>query len=587
MAQKQANLSQGVGTPAYERYETAQKRFEDMLAERENRLFDPTLLAMAQGFLAPTKTGSFGESLGNVAGAVAPVQAAEDKRTMDMARMRLEMAQQGVQTDIQKKQAEARQSAINQELGEQSPYYRPIASSITAPPVQQPAQQPAGALPSAPVAQPPTASVLPTQAPQPAAQPALQSALPSPPQQAPQQAPAPLAQAMQAPQAPQEPSGTQLFPAQPYALNPEERKLFAQGLAANKDPYDIRKEINEERRKNMPTTTSGTTDLRTGRLYAPPDPTPTEVRLPDGTTHITTKTMAGRLAGAQASGNADEYFKIVDLIQKGMTRPTPAAGGVTPATAEAAAPATAPVGRPLSKEQEEAQAARKKEMAVGDAKSEIKRRETLPDDIKRYDSLARSADSLYEIVNKNPKGFGTFDKAGVLPAIGVLVRDGIRANKVNVDMGGWEDAIRGANPRIKDADINAVRLGAAEQANIELNYANMFLKGTGPITEGERAIVRRAGAGNVSMSPEVLKLRAQAVGKRAGYERDDLNAYREFVTKSPDATYLDYMNTPKYKSLYADYDKDMRKMAGLTSTKQQTGKPDLKAAGANVDKQTD
>jgi hypothetical protein len=47
------------------------------------------------------------------------------------------------------------------------------------------------------------------------------------------------------------------------------------------------------------------------------------------------------------------------------------------------------------------------------------------------------------------------------------------------------------------------------------------------------------------------------------------------------------MDSPKYKSLYADYDKDMRKMAGLTSTKQQKGKPDLKAAGANIDKQTD
>jgi hypothetical protein len=201
--------------------------------------------------------------------------------------------------------------------------------------------------------------------------------------------------------------------------------------------------------------------------------------------------------------------------------------------------------------------------------------------------LARSADSLYEIVNKNPKGFGTFDKAGVLPAIGTLVRDGIRANRVNVDMGGFEDAFRAANPRIKDSDINAVRLGAAEQANIELNYANMFLKGTGPITEGERAIVRRAGAGNVSMSPEVLKLRSQAVSVRASYERDDLNAYREFVTKNPDSTYLNYMDSPKYKSLFSDYDKNMRKIAGITSTKQQTGKPDLKAAGANVDKQTD
>jgi hypothetical protein len=45
------------------------------------------------------------------------------------------------------------------------------------------------------------------------------------------------------------------------------------------------------------------------------------------------------------------------------------------------------------------------------------------------------------------------------------------------------------------------------------------------------------------------------------------------------------MDSPQYKELYIAYDKEMRSLAGLTSTKQQKGKPDLNAAGANVDKQ--
>lgn len=57
------------------------------------QLFDPVLLAAAQGFLAPTKSGSFGEALGNVAALVGPAQEAENKRQMDMAKMRLELAQ--------------------------------------------------------------------------------------------------------------------------------------------------------------------------------------------------------------------------------------------------------------------------------------------------------------------------------------------------------------------------------------------------------------------------------------------------------------------------------------------------------------
>ena len=60
------------------------------------QMFDPTLLAMAQGFLAPTPTGSFGESLGAVSKNVGEVQRQqqkdwedEQKRIQDNAMMRL------------------------------------------------------------------------------------------------------------------------------------------------------------------------------------------------------------------------------------------------------------------------------------------------------------------------------------------------------------------------------------------------------------------------------------------------------------------------------------------------------------------
>jgi hypothetical protein len=579
MAEKSAPISLGYGTSAWSEYEAAQQEARDILAQRNNRLFDPVALAAAQGFFAPTKTGAFGESLGNVAGTVGTALQGEEKRTMDMAKMRMELAQQGLQTTIQGQTAQQ-----DQELFNRNAYKAP-----TAQPTAQPAAPAAGmpppagvSLPSAPAApapQPPSGAL--AQAAPPVAPPAAQ--------------PSPLAQAapQPAPQ-PAQPAGQQLFPAQPETWDAEETERALALKRQGKPMGEIMKEIDESRRKNIVVNERGATNIKTGQVFAPVDPTPTEVRIPGqgGGVFTTSKTMAGRLANAQANNNPEEYWKVADMIRNGLERPAPKPATTEPTPANATPTGTAPAGAPvqsglLSKEQEETLAARKKEMATGEAKSEIKRRETLPDDIKRYDSLARSADSLYEIVNKNPKGFGTFDKAGVLPAIGVLVRDGIRANKVNVDMGGFEDAFRAANPRIKDSDINAVRLGAAEQANIELNYANMFLKGTGPITEGERAIVRRAGAGNVSMSPDVLKLRAQAVSKRASYERDDLNAYREFVTKNPDSTYLNYMDSPKFKSLYSNYDDDMRKMAGITSTKQQKGKPDLKAAGASLDKQTD
>jgi hypothetical protein len=46
------------------RYQDALAKLTESLDNRKNRFFDPTLLAAASGFLAPTQTGGFGESLG-------------------------------------------------------------------------------------------------------------------------------------------------------------------------------------------------------------------------------------------------------------------------------------------------------------------------------------------------------------------------------------------------------------------------------------------------------------------------------------------------------------------------------------------
>jgi hypothetical protein len=68
-------------------------KLREALDSRQNQLFDPVLLAMSQGFLAPTKTGSFGEVLSNVAGQVGPAQQAEQKRAQEIASMKMELAQ--------------------------------------------------------------------------------------------------------------------------------------------------------------------------------------------------------------------------------------------------------------------------------------------------------------------------------------------------------------------------------------------------------------------------------------------------------------------------------------------------------------
>jgi hypothetical protein len=55
--------------------------------------FDPKLMALAQGFLAPTQTGSFGESLGYAAKGYGETAVAEEKSARERAALRLQLAQ--------------------------------------------------------------------------------------------------------------------------------------------------------------------------------------------------------------------------------------------------------------------------------------------------------------------------------------------------------------------------------------------------------------------------------------------------------------------------------------------------------------
>ena len=86
----QASLKPGMED---DEYQMALQQIKDALNARTSKPFNPTLLAMAQGFLTPTATGSFGESLGQVAKNVLSSQDQQQKEAMDVAQMRLQIAQ--------------------------------------------------------------------------------------------------------------------------------------------------------------------------------------------------------------------------------------------------------------------------------------------------------------------------------------------------------------------------------------------------------------------------------------------------------------------------------------------------------------
>lgn len=121
MATSVSDLGKALGKPAVglgerstedESYDAAMQRIEALLAQRENKQYNPTLLAIAQGMFAPSATGSFGEGLGAAAGNVLKSQEQEQKQSMENAQMRLQLAQ------AQKEQAQ-KQNAMKFLSGDQ------------------------------------------------------------------------------------------------------------------------------------------------------------------------------------------------------------------------------------------------------------------------------------------------------------------------------------------------------------------------------------------------------------------------------------------------------------------------------------
>ena len=88
-AQKKPQTGDDILQDAYHKLASS---YDDRTSNKDNFLgLDPKWLALAQGFLAPTRTGSFGESLGNAAGAImkANETGADQTRKDLMARIEL------------------------------------------------------------------------------------------------------------------------------------------------------------------------------------------------------------------------------------------------------------------------------------------------------------------------------------------------------------------------------------------------------------------------------------------------------------------------------------------------------------------
>lgn len=510
---------------ANKRYQEALAALTDSLDNRK-RMFDPTLLAMAQGFLAPTQTGGFGESLGNVAKNVGTAQEAEDKRNQEYLQQRLGAATQGL--DLQR--LKARDADLEKFLtgGPQPAVTGPLSG------------------PQTPAINGPKAAPLPTsEGPAPvASEGALTQAAGTA-----HAAPSSEAPAVPAPQGgltiAEAPEGVRVMPPNSGFMSQKEF-VSMNRHDKGKSLADLLAKGAELEHQRYAKTEAGTTDYKTGIFY--PAATGKYVDVPimgegyDNKKYSIPETVALQLSNLAQQNNFAGYKALADKFTGKTFGKTE---GAPLSISEQA----------ISNKEAETRAGKLGEKA---AEKEAAVEETDATARRVYGSVTRVQDYLKQSGNY----FGIFARPGITAAVGNLIKEGIQTPSGTLNLGGFEDSMRAMMPGIKQKDLDNVTKAATELAEVELAFTRLYLAKQGAVTEGERKIVR-AIPGTVSSSPEVLKTRMELLKARSQYDMDVNDAFRQWQDKNPGRSYLEFeRKSDLYKDIKKGFEAESEKIFG-------------------------
>ena len=603
---------------ANRRYQEALATLTSSLDVRKNRFFDPVLLAMAEGFLSPTQTGSFGESLGKVASKVGPAEAAAAKEEQEIAKQKLAVAAQGLELQ----RLRARDAELARYLGEgpKSPVAGPQAAPVVGPragalttAAEAPAAAPAPSVgpltPSEPIPEgqaltfplrnePPVevrelpagdsnirlAGPLSAAAPQPAAKPTQSAgALTQVRQVAPQTGATPVAS--DRPAGFEGVEGIQVAPGNPNFMTARDY-IRLNRFDKSKSPGDLIKEAQEVEQKRYRDKEGGVLDLATGKYYQYPTGKTEEIQIHGypGTYMVDARTAA--LLSLYASTDDPRYWALAELVVKGPRRPAPAAGG--------ADPAAAPAG--LQSKQEIAAAAKETEARAAEVGKKAAEKETsLEDNEANARRVYGSTTRVLDYIKQSPNYFGIFARPNISSAIGTLIREGMQTPSGTLNLAGFEESMRKLMPGVTQKDLDNVTKAATELAEVELAFTRLYLAKQGAVTEGERKIVR-AIPGTVSNSPEVLRSRMELLKARSQYDIDVADAFRQWQDKNPGRSYFEFeRKSDMYKQIKKDFEAETEKIFGgikAVPTRQrreeaaQASKPGQLAPGLIRDAQT-
>jgi hypothetical protein len=470
---------------------------QKQLTSRTNQLFDPMLMRVAAGFAKPTKTGSFGESLGYAAEGAA--DEAEKQFVRDQANAKLNMELIEKRNQMNKGDAFSDWASKKMGMTPMTGAAAPMAASI---------KETSGVASG-------------TQLP-------IGSAQITTPQQA-----------------------------SKFGRITAEDLAYAGGNFTKED-YEILKSIAELQRKDLISTPEGMYDAGTGKMEYPFSKAEPVSKFgipyfPGGEIPVTTDQYAQIKVLDARTKNMPEPERKAAFLKYYSSQ---GIGGALPS--DTSPGGVSGMMTPEEKRTQQATAQKQSELAV---ESYQKQKDKIYSDSDNSRPMLNNANFVYKFATdpKTQGAFGVLAGGTAGQAIGNLIAQGISTPGGGIKIAGLEDAVRQMTGTPEE--IKAAQQVISHYAELELAFRNKYYTGTGggAISDKEQAVVQKIGGG-ISDNAQVAASKAELVQARAKLDKAIGDTFYEWEKKNPNKSIQDFKQSGDYKSLTNEFDSHMDKL---------------------------
>jgi len=171
---------------------------------------------------------------------------------------------------------------------------------------------------------------------------------------------------------------------------------------------------------------------------------------------------------------------------------------------------------------------------------------------------------LEGLTTTNPRAFGVLQYPTVAAAIGKVMEAGATTGAGRTEIGNLDDAVRAAMKGSTEADIIAAQKATSKFAELQLNAAQVLLKGQGAVSDRERALVAEM-TGSVRNSPAAIRDFLSFVRLRSAYDQELGAAQKVWERKNPNVSYREFELSDTYEKIsnsYADKVESFAEKAG-------------------------